>query len=451
MSKTPSPSTGGIIWKNIAGHQRIAIISSDGVDNGWKLPVYKRDEYSTLKEDPFKAIGQLAGADVKQPVAAETVFYPDWDPPEFVVFWHLRVKAASGSEDPVKNHHVKWVTLPKAKKLLTDPAEKKLVDKISFPHDYYTNDGSSTTLFYSYTPEQSKRPNRNILERLEGDLRAHSAILEHQIRENSLEDGSIPTWGEQAGALVNMAYEQMKRGLIDSSWKSLLASKRLSILGMTQTQINALAKRIRLEADNLNTWRKKAVHHLLGEHESKDNPPDAASVYLAAEIRDEHFSNVYYKNRLTQSVVNNLLYWIGATAFLIIIYFITASFTVSGSMISVSAEARNLQLVPLLPGIILFGLFGGSMSAIFKVKSTSTNLRNPELIHSHFFTSVRVFTGGAASLAFFVLMESEFLEFIPAAMNLRPTSEFTYFAISFVCGFSERLLLRTVSSISENS
>lgn len=451
MSRAPTPSTGGIIWKNISGHQRIAILSCGEPERGWELPIVKRDPTATKKtQDPFRDIGLMAGTEVKQPVAAETVFYPDWDPPEFVVFWHLKVKANAREYNPPDNRHVKWVTLPEAKKLLTDPAEKKLIDKISYPHETYSGHGRDVTLHYSYKSGQNPATDKNQLVRLEGDLRVHSAILEHRIREHTLEDGSIPAWGEQAGALVNMANEQMKRGNIDSAWKSLHASQRLAILGMTEPELIAQSKQLRSEAGKLNEWRRKSIYQLLGEHDNSRETRDAASVYLASELRDEHYSNNYYKYRLTQSVINNLLYWLGATVVLILTYFILTTELISGSLISVTETSRNLRLVPLLLGIVLFGLFGGVMSALFKVKSTSSELRNPELIHSHFFTSIRVFTGGAAALAFFILLESELPELIPATLQFRPTSEFTYYAISFICGFSERILLRAVSSFGDN-
>lgn len=273
--------------------------------------------------------------------------------------------------------------------------------------------------------------------------------MEYRIRENSLEDGSIPAW--EAGTLINMANEQMKRRKLDAAWKSLHASARLSIFGMNQGQLNDLARRIRQEAANLNEWRKTAVHRLIGEFEQPDQQISASALYIAAEIRDEHFHNMYYKNRLTKTVINTLLVLLTVTVAFIFAYiaYITYSFPVP--LISFPNEVRLVQTLPTLTGVMLFGLFGGVMSSLFRVKRTSDNLKNPELISSYFFTTIRVFTGGASAIAFFFFMESEFFNLVLPTLDLQPASGTNYFVITFVCGFSERLFMRAVSSISDNS
>ncbi|WP_340105912.1 hypothetical protein [Rhodohalobacter sp. 8-1] len=451
MSRSPSHLTGGIVWKNIKGHQRIAIISDDGTGVEWKLPVVVQDPYSLTKADPFQDIAKLVGTEIKDPISADTLFYPDLDPPEYAIFWHLRVRANTRQFSPARNHNVRWVSPAEAVKKLTLESEKELIKSIEFPSDFYDSASGNITLRYDYKApvKQYLDSDALALERLEGDLRAHSAVLEYRIRENSLEDGSIPAWGEQAGALVTMAYEQMKRGKIDPAWKSLHASVRLSIFGMEQNQLNDLAKRFRQEATNLNEWRQKAVYRLLGEFEQPGQNLSASSLYLAAEIRDEHFSNNYYKNRLTKSVINTLLVLLTVTIVFIFVYiaYITQLFPVA--LISSPGGDRLIQTLPTLTGVMLFGLFGGVMSSLFRVKKTSDNLKNPELISSHFFTTIRVFTGGAAAIAFFFFLESEFFNLVLPVLDLQPASGTTYFVISFVCGFSERLLIRAVASVAD--
>jgi len=242
----------------------------------------------------------------------------------------------------------------------------------------------------------------------------------------------------------------MKRGKLDPAWKSLHASVRLSIFGMDQTQLNDLAKRIRQEATNLNEWRQEAVWRLLGKSDQPDRNLNASALYLAAEIRDEHFSNNYYKNRLTRSVINTLLILLTLTVGFIFAYIAYITYTFPVPLISFPGGVRLVQTLPTMTGVMLFGLFGAAISSLFRVKNTSGNLKNPELISSHFFTTVRVFTGGAAAIAFFFFLESELFELILPALKLQPTSGTTYFVIAFVCGFTERLLLRAISSIAKD-
>jgi hypothetical protein len=449
MSRSPSHLTGGIVWKNISGHYHIAIISDDATTGGWKLPVVKQDPYKPVNSDPFDDIAELVGAPVKDPLSADTVFYPEHDPPDYVIFWHLRVMPNSSGKAGAGNPKVQWVTPLEAIKDLSRESEKKLIRSCELPSDYKETAVRNITLKYPFSGEQGKFLNKDAYQRLEGDLRAQSAILEYKIRENTLEDGSIPAWGEQAGALINMAYEQMKRGKLDQAWKSLHASKRLSIFGMSFAELNDSAKRIRKEASNLNEWRKAAVHRLLGEFEQPEQTVTASALYIAAEIRDEHFHNVYYKNRLTKTVINTLLLLMTVTVASIFIYIAYITYAFPVPLISFPNETRLLQTLPTLTGVMLFGLFGGVMSSLFRVKKTSDSLKNPELISSHFFTTIRVFTGGAAAIAIFFFLESEFFSLVLPTLDLQPSMGFTYFVIAFVSGFSERLLMRAVSSVAD--
>ena len=449
MSRSPSHLTGGIVWKNVSGHQHIAVIPDENNQGHWKLPVVRQDPYRLANSDPFEEIAQLVGAEVKDPVSADTVFYPDNDPPEYAIFWHLRVRAKSDKLSSSEKKDVKWVSPVGAMKLLARESEKRLVRSSELPPDYYDASRGNITLRYSYSNNQSRLLNSDAFQRLEGDLRAQSAILEYRIRENTLEDGSVPAWGEQAGALINMAYEQMKRGKLDQAWKSLHASVRLSIFGMTSNELNDMAKRLRQEATNLNEWRKTAVHRLLGEFEQPDRQVSPSALYIAAEIRDEHFSNNYHKNRLTKTVINTLLLLLTVTVSCIFIYMAYITYVFPVPLISFPNGTRLLQTLPTLTGVMLFGLFGGVMSSLFRVKKTSDSLKNPELISSYFFTTIRVFTGGATAIALFFFLESEFHNLILQALELQPASGTTYFVISFLCGFSERLFMRTVSSVSD--
>src|SRR6056297_218566 len=446
MSRSPSHLTGGIVWKNISGHQHIAVIPDENNPGFWKLPVVRQDPYKLANSDPFEEIALLAGAEVKDPVSADTVFYPDNDPPEYAIFWHLRVKPNSDKLSSSKKKEAKWVSPAGAVKLLARESEKNLIRSSELPSDYYDTAGGNITLRYSYSSNKSHLLNSDAFQRLEGDLRAQSAVLQYRIRQNTLEDGSVPAWGEQAGALINMAYEQMKRGKLDQAWKSLHASMRLSIFGMSQSDLNDMAKRLRQEATNLNEWRKTAVYRLLGEFEQPDSQVSASSLYIAAEIRDEHFHNIYYKNRLAKTVINTLLLLLTVIVSCIFIYMAYITYEFPAPLISFPNGTRLLQTLPTLTGVMLFGLFGGVMSSLFRIRKTLDSLKNPELISSYFFTTIRVFTGGAAAIAIFFFLESEFHNLILPELKLRPASGFTYFVISFVCGFSERLLMRAVSS-----
>ena len=448
MSRSPSHLTGGIVWKNLSGHYHIAIIADEKKQGSWKLPVVKQDPYRIGNSDPFEEIANLVGTEVKDPLSADTVFYPDYDPPEYAIFWHLRVKKPSGksAKNKPQDTDVRWVTPSEAVKLLARESERKLISLADVPSDYNEAANAGITLGYPSKNGEGKQLNTDAYQRLEGDLRSHSAILEYKIRENTLEDGSVPAWGAQASALVKMAHEQMNRGKLDQAWKSLHASKRLVIFGMPQNELNDTAKRLRQEAADLNSWRKTAVHRLLGEFEQPNQQINASALYLAADIRDEHLHNIYYKNRLNKTVIKTLLYLLTATVVSIFIYMAYITYAFPVPLISFPGEIRLLQTLPMMTGVMLFGLFGGVMSAIFRVRTTSDSLKRPEILSSYFFTTIRVFTGGAAAIFVFFFLESEFYNLILPSLDLQPKTGFMYFIISFLCGFTERVLMRSVTS-----
>ena len=131
MSRSPSHLTGGIVWKNISGHYHIALIADHNNRKSWKLPVVKQDQYVQAASDPFEEISLITGVEVKDPVSADTVFYPDNDPPSYAIFWHLRVKANTREFTPSGNRHVKWVSSAEAViSLLALESEKRLIRSI---------------------------------------------------------------------------------------------------------------------------------------------------------------------------------------------------------------------------------------------------------------------------------------------------------------------------------
>src|SRR6056297_2190101 len=165
MSRSPSHLTGGIVWKNISGHHHIAVISDENNRGYWKLPVVKQDPYKLANSDPFGEIALLVGAEVKDPLSADTVFYPDNDPPEYAIFWHLRVKPNSDKLSSSKKEEVRWVSPAGAVKMLARESEKKLIRSSELPSDYYDTAGGNITLRYSYSTNRSRRLNSDAYQR----------------------------------------------------------------------------------------------------------------------------------------------------------------------------------------------------------------------------------------------------------------------------------------------
>ncbi|REL29163.1 hypothetical protein DYD21_15020 [Rhodohalobacter sp. SW132] len=452
MSSVRSSTMGGIVWKYHSGQRTIAILSGLNGTREWKLPVIEPNGSQLSQSARFQKIGRLVGAELDHIQIADSLFYPEREPPGVVVFWHLQVKPGGRKIEQPKGVQVKWLRPERAAELITDRQEKQLILQVNYPDE--AENGVYKSLSkdgdLNLNPNSKPKPvNKSAFERLEGDLQSFSGELEFLIRDNLLPDGSIPPWGEQAGALLNIAARQMRIGKLDAAWKSLHTSKRLALFALEQQDVPKMAERIRHEANNLNEWRKQSVLNILSENNDGQISIDNMSLFLAAQIRDEHFNNNYYKNRLTRNVIKTLMILLAVSLAAIFMYFIVLSQLNLSNLISFNGENRVIQEVPLLIGILLFGLFGGVVSSLFKVKTVDNSLRNPEILNNYLFTTIRVFMGGAAAIAIFILLESEFSDIVFGNFSLRPENHFTYFAIAFVCGFSERLLMKAVSKISE--
>lgn len=94
----------------------------------------------------------------------------------------------------------------------------------------------------------------------------------------------------------------------------------------------------------------------------------------------------------------------------------------------------------MLVSVMLFGFLGGAVSAVLSLARTSTRSRIPEQIAHNLITLMRVFVGAAAALAVHVFLQADIL-------NFRITSGAQILAISFAAGFSERLVVHAVESV----
>lgn len=110
------------------------------------------------------------------------------------------------------------------------------------------------------------------------------------------------------------------------------------------------------------------------------------------------------------------------------------------------SEPESLPAILLL--VFLFGLLGGTMSAIFKVPSAHGSTRIPELTGSITFFMLRLFTGGESAVIVYVFLSSQLAELTFAFFDADYLeNSFFIFAVAFVAGFLERLVLTAVEKL----
>lgn len=435
---------GGIVWKHHSGQQTISIVRYKNNGRGWSLPVLHADGPELRQSARLEKIGLLVGTEVEKLQTADTLFYPEWDPPQFVIYWHLQVKANARQFKLPENIEVMWLTPRRAAELISNESEKRLVSKLKYPEESHPESmrepAGKTAL--SVDPEQPV--NSTLFERLQGDLQSHSAELEFAIRNNLLEDGSIPAWGEQAGALVNISAQHLRRGRLEAARKSLEASKRLALFSLDEKQIPKAASEIRIQAEQLRDPAKKSIHALLGDSSTADDNIDIdhTSIFFAAQTRDDEYNKRRHIESLSLRSLRSRLTFLSAAILLIFGFFISLSYMPGADLITYTDGNRSINRIPLLIGILLFGLFGASFSSFLRFNRTSGEVAQGEFITSHLFSAAKIITGAAAALIIFILLESNLAGILPMVLTLQPTSYYTYFLIAFLAGFSERFILK---------
>lgn len=212
---------------------------------------------------------------------------------------------------------------------------------------------------------------------------------------------------------------------------------------MNNEELKIQATVLRQEAEKLSSWRKKAVYELIGSPESSKDKIGKEHIYQAALLSHEHYSNQAYKDGLVRTHV-------------IFLYFML-TITISILFLLSYKELLKFNLEPpferamLIPAAIL-GLLGGTFSAIIKVPDSSKSSRIPELTSSIRVTLIRIFMGAASAIIIYIFLNSKIAEsFFKGVFEfyLSKITSATVFVITFISGFSERLVLRAVEFVAK--
>lgn len=284
-----------------------------------------------------------------------------------------------------------------------------------------------TTL--EYTPRYS---------RLAGEI----ACFEPQLQKRIIEtQSSQEQWALQAQALLKQAKAYLSDYKIDEGWKSYHTARRMEIFGMNKHERLSLAKSIGKEAGKLNEWRRDAIFTLLGsKKEEITESPDTEALVQAADLKDEHYNNQYYMNRLT----HNLFWLLSGLLFLvllsIVVYFLTY-FNLYGKELETS-----LNLTDELIGVLLFGFLGALTSAILFTRNLTKSSRIKEISSSQVMVLSKIFIGAGFSIFIFLLLRSSVADSIKL-FSFSISTPLDFFAIAFASGFTEQLAQKSLDLI----
>lgn len=274
--------------------------------------------------------------------------------------------------------------------------------------------------------------------RLAGDIECFKPQLERRVAEKNMHDAP---WVKQANKLIEISEKFLHEFKIDEAWKAFHTAKRMEIFGMDDKERINLANELRMETAKLNEWRKEAVLELIGyqKFDMLDAPSHQALV-RAVELKDEHYNNQYYKNRLSQTLFRLLFTWLSFGIVGIGVYFF---YTVRCYGIDFD-DPSNIWLY--LLGVLLFGLLGATTSAILFTRYLSSSSRITEIGSSRIITLSKIFVGAAFSVFIFLILRSSVAENIKI-FSFTIEDPLDYFGVAFVSGFSERLAQKAIETI----
>lgn len=436
MEKDESNSilaAGAILWRGRPFASEIAIIHRTRHGDEWCLPKGKYDKYKdngSLENTALREVKEETGYDGKTLYFADVISYKHKGKKKQVFFWHMQLIEESIFKPTDETDQLIWLPPEIAIKIMTHKDQKKLIIEMH------------SVVKYKYKPNLFNWFKSPRYKRLHGSLLSYKNELEQRIinLKNNINENS--GWIVSIRKLLNEADNQLNKSNYDAGWKCFHTAQRMEIYGLIPIELNAKASIIRYEAEKLNEWRRKAIYQLLGTPDTPINMPDCEQVYQAALLRDEHYNNQAYKQKLIWGHLGSLVIIIFLIGISLVVLFKLGIIPFGCSTDNISCNCR------LMPGIILFGVLGGAFSATLKIPSSVQSTRIPELTHSFRLTILRVFIGGVSAYIIFLFLKSDIAGNIFNLSN-NILNVYTFYAIAFAAGFSERMVLKAMEVVSK--
>ncbi|MCF6170722.1 MAG: hypothetical protein L3J66_07095 [Bacteroidales bacterium] len=270
--------------------------------------------------------------------------------------------------------------------------------------------------------------------RLRGSLTTFKAELDFRIKNGKHEDAP---WAVEAKRLLKESEEFLELRKFDEAWKCFHTAQRQEIFGMTDGERTEICKTLISETVKLNSWRRKAIEELIGKPETEGySAPPATTVVRATALKDEHYNNLYYQNRLTAGLYR-MLFALLAIVTALLFFFVSSSISESGEL---------PEYDTMMYGIILFGLLGAITSSILFTRNQAAFSRISEISTNTFIVLSKIAVGVGFTIFIYFLLRSSLLDSIQL-LNFSISRDVDYYTIAFVSGFTERIAQKALNLI----
>jgi len=271
--------------------------------------------------------------------------------------------------------------------------------------------------------------------RLKGSLTTYEFELENRIK--TLDLKIDPTWAVEARKLTRQAEFFLNEYKIDEAWKCLHTAQRQEIFGMNDDERRKSATVLVSESEKLNKWRANAILALLGDPSKPEfKTPTASTLAQAMKLKDEHYNNIYYQNRLTRSLYLMLFVLLAITTVLVYCFANQCIYS------SCKLPPHSTMLI----GVILFGLLGAITSSILFTRNQAKYSRITEIATNKFIVLSKIAVGVGFTVFIYFLLRASFLDGIQL-FSFSLTTDVDYYTVAFISGFTERIAQKAMSII----
>jgi len=409
----------GIVWRSDdAGSERLAIVES--TDSGWSFPRGRVSD-GLLHADAFPGALKLSS----HLLSSSQVLHVEYDASNSLtpirVYWSARLQQIRSPGDECES--LRWVTPKKAAKRLADPNDLRALSAYMMANSSFSGLEAKAAMM-RWFHRIFTSPKRT---RLIGELRrTETRLSAYQLK------GKSGTPYKAALSFFSKALTAFYQHDYEGSWKCLSEVRRLELSIMEPNEL--AAHRVEIEEEGrikLNGWRAAAFKRLMKEDTTLEYLNHASS--LIADSQETKFYNISLMRMQA-----NLMAWL---LIIISIIFLVFSTQLSGLQEPLSEKAglNGNHYWTILVSAFLLGSMGASVSALMSFSQPQT-LRVPDRLMDFIITLVRPVIGGASALV------SSFL-FLSGIIHGDKFSLAFLFVVAFAFGFSERLVMRSVSGI----
>lgn len=297
------------------------------------------------------------------------------------------------------------------------------------------------------------------------------------------------TWGALAYHHVGQARMALADGDKVRFWREFYAARRMELFGLEALGAEYLemqAQDIKLEAAGLaardgllrlDPPRQAAIRDILrdvGDYEEPSEPGRAATeqtgrltanrVEAAMHVLHEFYVDQRLTGRILEIHLRSFVVIMALSAITFIVAFLSIPLREGQGVFDrvelLQSPLSGLVGLPtfaqliVLVLIVVLGIMGASVSGILSLSRELRQSRIPEQAGTVWFAVARLATGGVAALMLFLFLVSGLVSLGGDAatglltLNLgTDLSVALVFSLSFVAGFSERLLVRVVKSV----